>query len=105
MSQCRIDFEAIHPEANIFRQDSIWIGKDLFGYTVIDTHWGRKGRPQSQDKRYAYEFEDEAKKFALLTCRKRLKATRRIGGNYKCIPHDLNLENLSEEFEALMGLP
>ena len=104
MTQSRIDFEAISPEANIFRQYSIWIGKDLFSYTIIDTHWGRKGRPKSQSKRYSYESADEAKKFALLTCRKRLKATSRIGCNYKCTSHDLTLENLTDQFETLIGI-
>ena len=105
MLPLRIQFEAVHPEANVFREYSLWIGQDLFGFTLIDTYWGRKGYSQSQGKRYAYEDIEEAGRCALLICRKRLKAAKRIGCNYTCISHDLTLETLDEQLGIIMCAP
>jgi len=103
MIPCRLHFEAVHPEANVFREYPLWIGQDLFGFTLIDIYWGRKGYSQSQGKRYAYEDIEETRRCAILICRKLLKTTKRIGCNYTCISHDLILENLDEQLEHIIG--
>ena len=94
MTERLLSFEAINLQENVNRWYNVRLGQDLFGAWYILTSWGRKGYKGGQKKEYVFSVFDEAKKQALFICRKRLKATSRIGCNYICTNHALTLENL-----------
>ena len=105
MTEYLLSFEACNPHANIYRWYNVLIGTDLFGDWYILTSWGRKGRTGGQKKKYALSSSQDALKKAIIICRKRFKATSRIGCNYICINHALTMENLEDSLNRISNVP
>lgn len=72
---------AINPEKNIFREYAIDLTKDMLGYWVVMTSYGRIGS-RGQSKQYAFKEKEAAEKKIREILNKRLKAQSRIGCNY-----------------------
>lgn len=72
---------AINPEKNIFREFAIDLVKDMLGYWVVMTCYGRIG-VRGQYKQYAYTSKEAAEKKLNQILNKRLKAKSRIGCDY-----------------------
>jgi predicted DNA-binding WGR domain protein len=72
---------AINPEKNIFREYAIDLTKDMLGYWVVMTSYGRIGA-RGQSKQYAFKEKEAAEKKINEILNKRLKSKSRIGCDY-----------------------
>lgn len=78
-------WQAIDPAQNVAREYNLSIVTDLFGWTIVERHWGRIG---TKGRRSATSFENrqDAERFVHSVRRKRASAVRRIGVAYKMLP-------------------
>lgn len=76
-----VELIAIDAPRNVHRRWRMAAMRDLFGTLMIETQWGRVGRP---GQRLTRSFPDEATAcaYADALLRKRATATRRIGVGY-----------------------
>ncbi len=77
-----IRFEAHDPQRNIHRAYEIERERDLFGWTVIRTRWGRCGATL-REKTIATPSPETADRLVRAVLRKRGNARRRIGVEYR----------------------
>ena len=80
-----IYLKAQNSEKNIYRFYTIFMDKDLFGFTCIHTCYGRIGT-KGRLKSYAFDKTEQAETFLKKILKKRLSAYKRIGVDYKRVP-------------------
>lgn len=73
---------AKNPNKNIYRFYSIFMDKDIFGFTCIHTCYGRTGT-KGRLKSYSFGDKYTGEIFLNKILNKRLSASKRIGVNYK----------------------
>lgn len=78
----RLELTAIDEARNIRRRYVVELCGDLFGFTLLETAWGRVGGHVSR-RRWAFGSRDEAVREASRHLRRRASAERRIGVAYK----------------------
>lgn len=76
-----IELVAIDEARNIRRRYRIAIGRDLFGFTLVETSWGRIGH-RGQVTVHAFPDQADALVFVRRTLRRRATAKKRIGVSY-----------------------
>lgn len=86
-----IELTAIDESRNIRRRYRIEVWRDLLGFTLVETRWGRIGS-RGQAAVHAFEDENDALAFVRRTLRRRASAERRIGVAY-LIPHPFHSSN------------
>lgn len=74
--------QARDPLRNIARSWRIALRHDLFGWTIIEWHWGRIGAV-GQSRSLAFEREEDARRLIRRLLRRRAGAERRIGVTYR----------------------
>ena len=79
--QNQISLVARDDARNIAR--SYWVERspDLFGYTVVEWHWGRIGTA-GQSRKASFELAEQADAWVRQLLRRRDSAPRRIGISY-----------------------
>lgn len=86
-----IELVAIDEAHNIKRRYRIALDRDLFGFTLVETQWGRIGC-RGQVAVHAFENQGDALVFVRNTLRRRATATKRIGVSYMPL-HPSNTQN------------
>ena len=76
--------QAIDPMRNIARGYAIHATADLFGYWIVDLHWGRVGT-RGQCRKLSFAQEQDAVGFVRTTLARRGSAKRRIGVGYTVV--------------------
>lgn len=89
-----IELVAIDEVRNVRRQYRIEICQDLFGFTLVETRWGRIGS-RGQLAVHAFEDENEAFAFVIARLRRRATAERRIGVAYRPTHHSNSSNSIS----------
>jgi predicted DNA-binding WGR domain protein len=79
-----IHLQAIDKARNIARDYQIHAARDLFGYWIVETRWGRIGsRGNSHIESFAHE--NHATRFIRATLKRRAQTKRRIGVEYSLV--------------------
>lgn len=86
-----IELIAIDEPRNIRRRYRIEVCRDLFGFTLVETRWGRIGG-RGQAAVHVFGDENDALAFVRRTLRRRASAERRIGVPYLPL-HPLHSSN------------
>ncbi len=76
-----VSLRRIVPSANMFRQYTVTVGRDLFGLPMVTCRWGRIGQP-GQVRQHVCDTVEEAQALAAKVIEKR----RRRG--YQEVPHE-----------------
>lgn len=77
-------WRARDPERNIARVYHLSVSIDLFGWTIVDRHWGRIGTA-GQSRRESFRDIADAERLIASVRRRRASAQKRIGVPYKRI--------------------
>jgi predicted DNA-binding WGR domain protein len=77
----QLHLQAIDPSRNIARHYSIEANTDLFGFVIVDLHWGRIGT-KGQGRTLSFARAQDAASFVSQTLGRRASAKRRIGVGY-----------------------
>jgi predicted DNA-binding WGR domain protein len=88
IDQDRVELFARDDSRNIRRCYVIERSPDLFGFTIVERHWGRAGTA-GQWQRAAFPDDHAANRFVAAILKRRSTAPRRIGAAYQVIEHSL----------------
>jgi predicted DNA-binding WGR domain protein len=100
-----IHLQARAPQQNIFRDYTIWLGKDLLGDWIVSITYGRIGS-KGTHRTYAFNFKEKALYKVRTILRKRASANKRSGCAYRIreikgslLPEDGKLSEIIDLFE------
>ena len=100
-----IHLQACSPQRNIFRDYSIWLGKDLLGDWTVSITYGRI-RAKGTHRTYDFKTREDALAKVWAILRKRASSNKRSGCDYKIteikgslLPADGKLSEVIDLFE------
>ena len=94
-----IELVAMDEARNIRRRYCIAVDRDLFGFTLVETQWGRIGC-RGQVAVHAFENQADALVFVRNKLRRRATATKRIGVSYIPLHPSNTQDSISKELEG-----
>lgn len=98
-----LQLEAVLEEKNLFRKYDIYIGKDLFGTWVLTTANGRIGT-LGKLRSYSFSSKEHLQEKLDRLLKKRQKAKKRIGIDYKIVSYSCAENLLKENFFTFLKL-